>query len=291
MSAGIKYARKESQAELIRPNIFAYHDYRALLKDWLAYLKASQSSFSIRKLSKQVEIAVGYIPMVLSGSRKLSTSTLIRLAPALGLTNRERNFLEVLVLLGDAETQEERLVALERMKRFPLYRKNNINETEVLQYLTHWYYVAIREMAALPDFRPEPEWIRSRLKVKVELKEIDKALKFLVDHKYLELRPDGSVRPPEKTIDCLGGIYKIALTQMHREMLALAAKSIENTPSTERAILGHTFAVDEAKYEEAKRILNEAFEKVRDLSRGASSGKTVYHMEIVFFPLTKRSKE
>ncbi|MEK6577933.1 MAG: TIGR02147 family protein [Bdellovibrionota bacterium] len=270
-----------------RPNIFKYHDYREFLKDWLAYKKASQSGFSLRYLAGKSGLGAGYLSMVNNRTRNLSSKALTKLIPPLGLEPRERPFFELLVKLGDADSQEERLSALDRMKKFSTYRKNNSSESEVFQYLTHWYYVAIREMTALPEFKTNPSWIASQLNCKVSIPEIEKALKFLIENKYIEVLSNGKAHPPEKSLDYMGGIYKIALTQMHQEMLSLAGKSIESTPSAERAILGHTFAVEDGDFDQAREILNEAFEKVRKLSKGKSSGKSVYHMELALFPLTR----
>lgn len=274
-----------------KPDIFRYHDYRDFLKDWLAWLKASQSSFSLRALATKADLALGYLPMVIKRARSLSPKALAKLGPALSLSPSERSYLELLVRLGDAESQEERLAALEKMKRFSGYRKHNAREAEAFQYLTHWYYVAIREMAALPGFKPDASWIRPRLRSRVPLPEIDKALKFLIDNKYIEVLADGSVRPPEKSIDCMGGVYKVALTQMHQEMLALAGKSIENTPSTDRSILGYTLALDENGLDQARDILSEAFERIRGLAQARPNPKTVFHAELALFPLTKDESE
>ncbi|MCM2276450.1 MAG: TIGR02147 family protein [Oligoflexia bacterium] len=269
-----------------RPDIFRYHDYREFLKDWFDFLKKMQPGFSLRMLAQQAELASGYLPMVLSGKRPLSAKALAKLALVLGFPKAERSYLEALVSLGTSDSQDARLEALERMKRFQSYRKLNPKEIEVYQYLTRWHYVAIREMAALPEFKADAAWIRERLKGRVSLKEIKEALEFLVQNGYLELRADGSVTPPDKNLDCLGGVYRVALAEFHREMFQLASDSIESTPSAERSIQGHTFALDEKGFDRAREILNEALSKIRALEEEGSGTDTVYHAELALFPLT-----
>jgi uncharacterized protein (TIGR02147 family) len=269
------------------PVIFRYHDYRVFLRDWFAYRKASQSRFSLRLLAELAGLATGYLPMILSGKRPLTGKALAKLAPFLGLGESEQAFLENLVVLGTSDSHEARLVALERMRRFQVYQKNNERETEVFRYLTHWYYVTIREMASLPDFRLEPEWIQNRLRVPVPLQEIKEAIEFLTSNGYLETSPDGSVRPPEVALNCEGGVYRVALTQYHHEILDLAAKSIENTPSAERSIQGHTFALSNENLEKAREIVEEALLKVRALGKDEMQGSSVYHLELALFPLTQ----
>jgi uncharacterized protein (TIGR02147 family) len=270
----------------IAPEIFRYHDYRAFLADWLAFQKASQSGFSLRGLAKSAGLASGYLPMVLSGKRPLTGKALDKLLPFLSLNASERGYLENLTTLGTSDSHEARIEALERMKRFLKYKKNNHRETEVYQYLTHWYYIVIREMACLKEFKLDAEWIQSRLRTSVPLKEIKDAIEFLTKNEYLKPDGHGGVRPPEVALSCEGGVYRVALTKFHREIFELAGKAIDNTPSTERNIQGHTFALDQKNYEKVREIIEETMKKIRDLSVSEVSGDEVYHLEVALFPLT-----
>lgn len=279
---------KKVRTSVEKPEVFRYHDYQVFLKDWLAYCKASQSGFSLRSLAKQAGLAAGYLPMLLSGKRPLTGKGLAKIAPFLGLNASERSFLEQLVILGTSDSHEARVDALERMKRFQAYQKNNPRETETYEYLTHWYYVAIREMAALPGFNLDPEWIQAQLAAPVSLKEIKDAVSFLIKNGFLKLGPDNSISPPDKALDCSRGVYRIALSKYHREIFELAAKSIENVPNTERNIQGHSFALNAENYSKAQEIVEEAIRKVQLLGEAEKTGDTVYHLEVALFPMTQR---
>jgi uncharacterized protein (TIGR02147 family) len=279
---------QEKAREVARPEIFRYHDYQAFLRDWLAYRKASQPGFSMRSLAKQAGLAAGYLPMVLGGSRPISGKALNKLMPFLGLSASEQSFLENLVALGTAGFHEAHLAALERMKRFQQYREHNPRETEVYQYLTHWYYVAIREMASLPGFRLDAEWIQERLAAQVALKDIKTAIEFLLHNRYLEVDASGAVHPPEKAIDCTSEVFRTALAQYHREIFELAARSIENVPRDRRYIIGHAFALNEKNYAKALAIVDEAIRKVQALGDSEKGGDAVYQLELALFPMTQR---
>lgn len=260
------------------PEIYTYHDHLAFLRDWLAYRKASQPGFSLRTLAKEAGISAAYLPLVLAGKRTLTFKALQKLAPHLGLNRQERSYLEALVTLGTADSQTVRLDALEKMKRFGSYQKANPKEFEAYQYLTHWYYVAIREMVSLPGFEATPEWIQPRLKFNVPLAEIKAALEFLEKNGYLTT--------PNKSIECVGGVYRVALTQFHHEVLDLAARSITDTPSEQRSIQGHTVALGSQQLDEARKILDEALKKIQSLSQSESTPDSVYHVELALFPLS-----
>jgi uncharacterized protein (TIGR02147 family) len=271
----------------VRPEIFQYHDYQIFLRDWLAYRKASQPGFSMRTLAKQSGLASGYLPMVLSGDRPLSGAAMAKLAPFLGLNPSELSFFENLVVLGTSDSHEARVTALERMRRFSKFEKLNPTDSHAFEYLTHWYYVAIREMATIPEFQADAVWIQKQLRFSIPLGEVKAALDFLIQHHYIEIKPDGSVVPPKDFLDCSGGIYRLALAEFHREVFSLASRSIENTPSGDRNIQGNTCSLSPESFDQAKQIMNEALDKIRKLSEGEKRSNSVYHMEIALFPLTK----
>jgi len=277
--------------EIERIEIFRYHDYRAFLVDWLAYRKATERRFSWRKLATQAGLATGMLPMILSGKCPLSIKAMKKLQPHLALTETELSFLENLVYLGTSDSQDERLTALERMKRFHRYRELHQNESEVHQYMTHWYYAAIREMACLRDFRLEPEWIQSALTYSVSLKEVKDAIEFLTKNGYLQVTNSGVVIPPQKVLDCSGGIYRLSLSQFHKEALELASQAIEKIPSDKRNVQGHTFSLNSRNYLKAQAIVDEAIQRVRELGKAETRGDAVYQMEISLFPLAHTSPQ
>jgi uncharacterized protein (TIGR02147 family) len=273
-----------------RPDVYRYHDYRAFLKDWIAYRKTVRAGYSMRTLATEAKLASGYLPPVLSGARDLSMKALLKILPILGLNRPEQNYLESLVRLQISDSQEGRIAAVARMRRSSAYQRRNPNEAELFEYMSRWQYIAIREMAALPGFKADPDWIRSRLKTPVPAAEIEQALRFLGKHGYLNVLDDGTVAPPKEQIECAGGVYKVALTQYHRQMFGLAAESIDNSTAAERDLVGHTLVISDSKFEKARKILHEALDRIRDLG-GATDGEgdsSVYHVELALFPLTKR---
>ncbi len=274
-----------------RPEIYKYSEYRVFLKDWLDFKKKSQSKFSIRGLSRQAGLASGYLPMITGGQRDLSQAALSKLMPFLGLIPAEQSFFENLLVLGISDSHDARLNAIERMQDFKKYQEHNQKDNEVYTYLSHWFYVAIREMADLPEFKLDAEWIQSKLNYAVPLKEIKEAVEFLKSHAYLVVSENGKVTPPEKSLNCSGPIYRMALAKFHREIFDLAIESIDKVNSADRNIQGHTMAVSPESFLKAQNILNEAIEKIRQLGRAEKNGDRIYHLEVALFPFTRQTSE
>jgi len=239
---------KGTEASAARPDVYAHHDYRAFLRAWLDYLKAHRAGFSVRALARDAGVAPGYLPMITAGKRRLSESGARKLSPHLGLRRAEQDFLRLLVIFGNARSQSDRLLALTAMRRFPAYRRANPKEAEVHEYLTHWYYVAIREMTGLADFQLSAAWIRERLRYPVEESAVRKALEFLLDNAYIAL---------------------------------------DAVPLEERFVMGYTLPIRRRDLDKAKRVIEEAVTQLQTLADRARRADSVYHIEMALFPLTR----
>lgn len=271
-----------------KPVLFHYHDYILFLNDWIQFNKRIQKGFSLRKLASACRISIGYLPMVLSGKRPLSLESFQKLLPALQLSKAEQQFFACIHSLGTTSSQNERMECLHQMKRYSAYREHYPNESEVYHYLTKWYYYTIRELTADPEFKFDAEWVQGRLREHVSLADVKEALQFLLENKYIIRSSDGIVIPPEKHLSCEGGIYKVTLAEYHRQLLELAEKSITNANSSERHLIGHTFAISENKYEKLQQIMKDVVLKIQTLTDEPDTNPkdSVYHIEMALFPLT-----
>jgi uncharacterized protein (TIGR02147 family) len=269
-------------------SIFDYQDFRDFLMAVFAEAKSRKKGPTRKQVASELGISLSNLSMILSGDRKLVPDLTLRMGRAMGLDASEQRYFEALVMRDQAESGEAEVDSLTRMNSMKKFREKNPRESEVLRYLTHWYYVAIREMSGLPDFVLDAKWIKKRLASQIPLSEIQRALEFLLDRGYIERLPDGKITPPEKTLDCMDGVYRAALGQFHREVLDLASKSVTEVPAAERNLMGFTFACAKEDFERASKIIERAHSEIRELARVARDGDSVYHVELCLFPLTRR---
>lgn len=225
---------------------------------------------------------------MISGSRRLSEEQLKKLGPALKLERSEISYLEWLIAVVDADSPESQLEALKKIQRFRGYQNLNPLEIETYKYLEHWYHIAIRELAQVSGFSADPKWVQAALSYKVSLAEIKDALQFLVDHGFLEKDEHGKFRKPDKLVQCKTGVLKAALTKFHTEMLMLSAQSISEIASEDRNISAYTCAIPSEAVPEAKAILEEARQKIIELSRKKTGADRVYHFGFLAIPLSNK---
>ena len=253
----------------MKPNIQNYHDYLEFLKDWTEYLKDQESGFSLRKIAKEAGIASGYLPMCFGRKRKLSLKFYEKIKPFLKLSVKEKRFLDLLRIIAESEIAKERVEALTDLQKLKDYKENHHSELEAHQYLSRWYYVAIRELVNLSEFKNEPTWIQERLRGRVSQKEISESIKFLLKYEFILKDSAGKFKVAEKQLSCHEGVYKISLGEFHRQMLDIAKNSIDEVSREERILLGHTVALSKDQYDKVQEILRDAIKRIS--SSGSAS--------------------
>jgi uncharacterized protein (TIGR02147 family) len=279
----------QPRASRKRPSIFKYEELHVFLLDWFAFLKTRDRTFSLKALADQAQVAPSLLSMVLSNQRHLSEKVVSRLLPLLDLGPSEQVYFESLAKLGSQPKGETRIRALDQMSRLAAYQKHHPEEAEFLEYASHWYHLAIREMARMPGFRADPVWIQERLKTKVPLRNLKEALSFLFKKGYLTEEKSGAVRVSKDMISVQGHAYWAALTKFHRQMFGLATESIENTEASERNIMGFTVALNPRRFEAAQKILDQAIADIEKLEKSADGeNDSVYQFQLAAFPLTRR---
>jgi uncharacterized protein (TIGR02147 family) len=283
-------SNKKVKGGPVRPDVFGHHDYRVFLKAWLDYRKRTERGFSLRSLARDSGFSAAYLPLVFSEARALSADAWSKMAPNLGLNEAEREYLGLLRALGEASTAQQRLEAVARMQKMREYRKMNPGEVEAYRYLSHWYYVVIRELAATADFSTDPDWIRKKLSNRVTAAEAREAIAFLMEKGYLEPAGEGRARQTTKNIEAVGGVYKVALGQFHKEMFQVSGNLVAEVASEKRNIQGYTFAFPAERFEEVRAILNEAMAKIEKTAERVTKGDEVYHVGLFAVPLTSQKE-
>lgn len=262
-----------------KPDVYNYRQSHVYLADLINWYKVE--GLSMRSLAKRLNVSPALLSLITKGKRPLTEENVDIWASVMKWNAQEISWLKQLLLLENSPVEQKRK-ALENLSRFNAYKDNSSEEVLTFKYLKKWWNVAIREISALPDFQEDEYWIQERLLFNVSLIEIRKSLNFLNKHKLLA--KDGDFR----RLDCQGDIYKLSLSTFHNQLLSKAVESIYKVSSDDRYILGHTMAIDVAMFPEAKKILDEALEKITLLKHDINQPSDVYHFSFLGFPLTHR---
>ena len=261
----------------IKPRIYDYFDYREFLRDYFAFERSRK--VSQRTIAKKIGVSAAYFTMVLSRKRNLDLSYLEAMSDLINLNVSERSYFKNLIIVSDSQDSNERSSAYKALSKFRSYRTKRAADVVTHRYLDNWYYVAIRELSFLPDFKEDPEWIKNRFLPKLKQREIEQALGFLKKNELLASNN-------QKALDCSEHIYKLSLTNYHQGMLDIAKDSIELVKREERSILGFTKSMSKANFGKAREIMQNAIYELEQLEE--SEGGELFQFYLLGFPLTKK---
>lgn len=273
-----------------KPDIFSYHDYKEFIKDCMEYVKV-EYGLSQRKVAETSSVSAALLSMILSGERTISEEVIDKLSYVFKLTTSEKNFLNHLRVLADSNSLEERKDAVKSMAGFKKYKGKNDDEVINYSYLSKWYNVAIRELTECKGFKNDPDWIFEQLQFKVSKKKIRESLKFLIDHGFLKINEAGELHQAEKNLVCNKEIYRLGLTEAHKQMFELATQSIKKIPREKRWLIGKALPISAEQFDQIVQILNEAFDRIDKIENVNPNNDSVYQISIAAFPLALTTGE
>lgn len=275
-----------------KPNIFEYVDYREYLRDYYAAGKANVSQFSYRYLARAAGFSSpNFFKLVMDGDRNLSSDSIDKFAKALKLDREAKRFFADLVAFEQAEDVHERNEAFERVAASRRFRQARRIDSSMFEYLSHWYHPAIREMAALDEFRKDPAWISQKLSPTVSVEQVEASLELLFDMGLLVEDEDGTISRGEPSVTTGHEVGSLAIGNYHRQMLQRAADSIENVPREMRNINAVTVCINPERVSEIKERIQAFRETLINFCDRDEDPQAVFQINFQLFPLTVVSDE
>jgi uncharacterized protein (TIGR02147 family) len=269
-----------------KPIIYSYHNYQDYISDMVGFLKSNDKSLNNKKMATILDITPSYFSMILNKKREVSGELILKFSELFKLSDQETSFLELLISFNTAKGDLNKSKFLERMKGFKKYRELNPVESAWHSYMSNWLNVVIREMTALDDFSSDPKWIQSQLSFPASLEDVKKSLDFLIKNKIVKQDEQGKYLKPDYQISCMDSVYRNALISFHKQFLELASQAATYIDTDHRRLLGHCVALKQENVEEAKKIIEEAYARLRGLQDSNDESDSVYFMELALFPLT-----
>jgi len=272
--------------------VFDYTDYRNFLNDWCDEERKRSEVFSFRNFSRKAGISSsGFLKLVMDGKRDLTDESLKKFIGALSLDKDEAAFFDDLVRFNQAKTHPEKNHHYMRMMNHRRFFDAHRIERESFNYFSKWYYTAIREMIALPDFQEDPEWIAARLNPAIDASEVTEAINVLLDLGLAKRNDDGKLAIDNHKIATDDEIRSVNITNYHRSMIRRAEESLANYEAADRSVNAITVPMSEAKFDEVKERLNEFRKELWAILADCEDAKEVYQINFQLFGLTRSKDE
>lgn len=275
-------------------NVFEFLDYRAFLRAYYAAEKVRRPAFSHRFFSRQAGLkSPNFLKLVMDGERNLGAETVPKFIHAIGLTGEAASFFADLVTFNQAETVAEKNRAFERISASRRFRSAKRIEGDLFRYLSHWYYPAIRELAARSDFQESAKWIASQLRPKIAPADAQSALNLLLSLGLL-VRDEktGKIVRGEPTLTTdHQTVRSLAVTNFHRQMLERASDSIESVKPIHRDLAALTVCVSPETAAVVKERIHRFREELTQICDADTAGNVVYQLNVQWFPLSAQPGE
>jgi len=274
-----------------RPVIFHYHDYRSFLRDYFDFAKNKDGKFSYRFFAQRAGFSSGsFLKLVIDGQRNLTNESINKISKGFKLKKQEHEYFEKLVFMNQASSHEVRNFYYKQMLSMKGYSKVNQIAKASYEYFSKWYYPVIREIITFGDGKYTPDKIATLLKPEITEKQAQDALDQLVELGLIRKNKNGSWAQCARHISTGQEVRSFIVAQYHREMLKLAAESIERFSPDERDISAITFSMDSARLQELKYLIAEFRDQVRSkiVENGNGNADRALQLNIQLHPLTDR---
>lgn len=272
-------------------DIYSYSKVTEFLEDAWKEKRKLNSQFTIRAWAQNMGIKHhAFLYDMINGKRKVPKSSIPKFVQSLNLDTNESLYFECLVDLSRARSQEERNFYMERMKAFLPQKNMTFSELESFRLLRDPLHYFISEMVLLKDFNPDPAWIKKRLAFKTSEMDITDAIERLITLDILREDPEGRLIRVDRFIASKSDVTDLALQDFHKDLSDKAKLAIENQNVLEREFRSMTLNFDLKDMPEAKEFIREFVKEfLLRFDKTTSPEREVYHMNLQFFAVTKRS--
>jgi len=271
-----------------QPNIYEYLNYREFVKDMYHFKKNGGNGFSYRTFSRLAGFrSSNFIKLIMDGDRNLSLEGIQKFSKAFKLNKAQKNFFETLVLFNQAKNIDDKNRYYGRIAQTKCYNEVKQLEANQYQYFSNWYYVALRELVALENFREDPNWINKKLGINLSDDEIKKAIQVLFELKLVKRNKNKKLEQSDHKITTSPDIAHLAVLNFHKEMLTKASDSLEQSRTVDRDISALTVSLSKKQFDQIKERINQFRSEIHAIASENDQAHAVYQVNFQLFNLSE----
>jgi len=268
-------------------NIFDYTDFRKFLTDYYEDRKKEEPRFSYRSLTALGGINAGNFVKMLKGERNFSLAATIKLAHALKMNKRERDYFQSMVQYCQAKNHEDKKRCFEELMAF---KESTVRVLDANHYAFYdkWYYTAVREALA---FFPLTDYNSNKLgkciTPSISEKQVIQAVNLLTSLNLIQKGEDGIYRRTDVLLSTGNDIKSLTLNNFVIHTMQLAAEAINNN-TKETNLSSVTFSISENEFNEIQEEIRRCRRKIMEIEKGTQNPNRVFQFNTQLFPLTIR---
>lgn len=272
------------------PNIYDYFDYQRFLYDVYQHRHRNDFWFSYRYLQTKTGIDPAYLVRVLNGKKHLANKKIETMAAALGLSGREREYFRGMVYFAKAKSEEEKKVHFEKLLRYASLG-SRIVDSRAYEYYTKWYHAVIRQILSYFKVKDDFKALARMTCPEISAREAKRSVALLESLGFIEPDEAGYYRPKERFVSTGEEWRSLAVRQFQRDCMHLAVRALDEISPQHRDISTVTVTVNADKLPRIAEIIKRTRREILEVAKVETGGNSVYHLNIQFFPVGRRSEE
>ena len=270
-------------------SIYSYTDYRAFISDYFADRKLSGNGLSYACFAKKAGFkARSFIIKVLKGEKALSGPSIGRVARALDLQKKERDYFKALVLFNNEKSLEKKNRYFKDLQSAHQSNKAILLRKDQFEYFQKWYCPVLREVAVYCDWKKDFRKLGSLLDPPISAKEAKQGVELLLRLNLLK-KQDGAYVQTAAAITTGDEVRNIAVADFQRKTSDLSRRAIARF-GNQQEISTLTFGTNETGFKEIQSEIR-AFRKKLISMIAAHGPDRVYQLNLQLFPMTKLPKK
>jgi uncharacterized protein (TIGR02147 family) len=269
-------------------SVFEYIDYRKFLCDYYTFKKKTSRAFSYRYFSSKAGFASPvFLKLVIEGKRNLSRASIEKFCTALQLAKKEALYFKNLVLFDQAKSTDEKQEHYAVLRSIENAVSEKSLEADQYDYFSNWYTIVIRELITLYDFKDNYQLLSNSVTPPITAREAEKSVELLKRLHLIRKKPDGSYEQTDSAIATSGDIGLMAVRQFNREMVLLAAKTIEKLSRDKRNVSGITIGISPSMYKIICSEITAFKDRIVSLVHRDQASSSVYQLNVQLFPVSE----
>lgn len=237
----------KDQKKTKRIEITQYTDYVLFIIDLIEY-KRNVTGFSYRVFCRNSGFkSPSYLKWIIEKVRPISLKSIHKFIAGLSLDKQEAHYFTLMVNYKEAKDPQTKRFFYEQMLAWQQRHKSSLTK-DAYEYLSHWYFVAIRELIASNDFKDDPRWIRDRIGGNLTLWDIKNSFETLERLKLIKRNKQGRWVQTTKDLHTKSEVKSLAAYSYHTEMLDLAQQALTKRSAEERNYQSLVALISEKTY-------------------------------------------
>lgn len=268
-------------------DIYTYEDFRSFLHDAVTDLKKQSVGFTYRNFAKAAGFgSPNFLLLLIKGERNLSVKAAAKIAKAFGLEGLQINFFENLVMYNQAKISDEKIIYATQIVKIRSQLDSFILKGDQFNYYTNWRHVAIKELIHINPKLTNPE-IAELLTPQCSVSDVENSVQILINLGFIK-KENGAFQTLVQNVSTGDKFISTGVVQFHKNMMQLAAESLDRFRSNDRDITSTTVSLSKENFEKIRLKIKDLRQEILALAESEQNEMSVMQVNFQIFPLTKK---